>query len=271
MSVIETEEAPPLAAPRRPEGRVTFRQFLRVVRDNLLAIYPPEACTEDIIARRLLWHRTFVINEPSGIRRVFLDNAQNYTVSELSRRVLEPGLGRGLLTTDGEIWRNHRRIMAPAFDPRSVAGYAPVMAEVIEELLAKWDALPDFSEVDAAAAMMHTTLHIISRAMFSSNSDEVVDVVERGVGQYQTTVRPGLLDLLQAPEWLTRLVSPRRGSGSFDELDQLVDRLLHGRAPDIKPKQLLACLIAARDSDTGGGMTAKEVRAHIVTIFMAGH
>ena len=271
MSVIETEEAPALAAPRRPEGRVTFRQFLRVVRDNLLAIYPPEACTEDIIARRLLWHRTFVINEPSGIRRVFLDNAQNYTVSELSRRVLEPGLGRGLLTTDGEIWRNHRRIMAPAFDPRSVAGYAPVMSEVIEELLAKWDALSDFSEVDAAAAMMHTTLHIISRAMFSSNSDEVVDVVERGVGQYQTTIRPGLLDLLQAPEWLTRLVSPRRGSGSFDELDQLVDRLLHGREPDIKPKQLLACLIAARDSDSGGGMTAKEVRAHIVTIFMAGH
>ena len=271
MSVIGSKNTPALAAPRRPEGRVTFRQFLRVVRDNLLAIYPPEACTEDIIARRLLWHRTFVINEPSGIRRVFLDNAQNYTVSELSRRVLEPGLGRGLLTTDGEIWRNHRRIMAPAFDPRSVAGYAPVMAEVIEELLAKWDALPDFSEVDAAAAMMHTTLHIISRAMFSSNSDEVVDVVERGVGQYQTTVRPGLLDLLQAPEWLTRLVSPRRGSGSFDELDQLVDRLLHGREPDIKPKQLLACLIAARDSDTGGGMTAKEVRAHIVTIFMAGH
>jgi cytochrome P450 len=268
MSAIETEEAPALAAPRRPEGRVTFWQFLRVVRDNLLAIYPPEACTEDIIARRLLWHRIFIINEPDAIRRVFLDNAHNYTISELSRRVLEPGLGRGLLTSEGETWRHHRRIMAPAFDPRSVVGYAPVMIEVTQELLAKWDALPNFSEVDAAAAMMHTTLHIISRAMFSSNSDEIVDVVERGVGQYQTAVRPGLLDLLHVPEWLTGLVSPRRGSESFDELD---DRLLHGREPDIRPKQLLACLIAARDSETGGGMTAKEVRAQIVTIFMAGH
>jgi cytochrome P450 len=271
MSGIETEEAPALAAPRRPEGRVSFLQFLRLVRDNLLAIYPPEACTEDIIARRLLWHRTFVINEPGAIRRVFLDNAQNYTVSELSRRVLEPGLGRGLLTSDGETWRHHRRIMAPAFDPRSVVGYAPVMTEVTQELLAKWDALPNFSEVDAAAAMMHTTLHIISRAMFSSNSDEIVDVVERGVGLYQTTVRPGLLDLLHVPKWLTRLASPRRRNRSFDELDQLVDRLLRGREPGIKPKQLLACLIAARDSETGGGMTAKEVRAQIVTIFMAGH
>ena len=58
--------------------------------------------------------------------------------------------------------------------------------------------------VDVAVAMMHTTLHIISRAMFSSDSDEIVDVVERGVSEYQTTVRPSLLDLLHVPEWLTR-------------------------------------------------------------------
>ena len=57
--------------------------------------------------------------------------------------------------------------------------------------------------------MMKTTLHIISRAMFSTDSDEVVDVVERGVGQYQATVRPGLLDMLRFPAWLTRWLSFR--------------------------------------------------------------
>jgi cytochrome P450 len=52
-----------------------------------------------------------------------------------------------------------------------------------------------------------------------------------------------------------------------------VDRLLteRGRAPDAEPKDLLARLIAARDSETGGGMTPKEVRDQVVTIFMAGH
>jgi len=34
---------------------------------------------------------------------------------------------------------------------------------------------------------------------------------------------------------------------------------------------LLARLIAARDEQTGGGMTAQEVRDHVITIFMAGH
>ena len=66
MSVIDTTEAPVLAAPRRPEGRVSLRQFLQVIRDNVLATYAPEDFDRDFIARRLLWRRTFIINKPGG-------------------------------------------------------------------------------------------------------------------------------------------------------------------------------------------------------------
>jgi cytochrome P450 len=106
-------QSPILAMPARPEARLSFRQFLRLVRENTVATYPPEAFDEDIIAGRLLWRRRFIINEPSAIRHVLLDNAKNYRKSELTRRLLEPGLGRGLLTSEGETWRRHRRIMAP--------------------------------------------------------------------------------------------------------------------------------------------------------------
>jgi cytochrome P450 len=273
MNEIDAVQYPTLAMPSRPEGRQTLRQFLRVVRDNTLATYPPEAFDEDIIVRRLLWRRRFIINEPNAIRHVLLDNAANYTKSELSRRLLEPALGRGLLTSEGETWRRHRRIMAPAFDHRSIIGYAPIVTEVTAGLLERWDAQPDRGEIDVAAAMMHTTLHIISRAMFSSDSDDIVDVVERGVGHYQTTVRPGLLDLLRFPVWLTRLLSFRRPIGAFDEFDKSVERLLstRGREPNTEPKDLLGRLVAARDTETGGGMTAQEVRDQVMTIFMAGH
>jgi cytochrome P450 len=243
------------------------------MRENTLTAHDPKNFSADIIAERILWRRMFIINEPGAIRHVVLDNAANYTKSEVGRRLLEPGLGRGLLTSEGETWRHHRRIMAPAFDLRSVAGYAPIMTEVTQELLAKWDALPEPRELDVAAAMMHATLHIISRAMFSSDSDEIVDVVESGVNQYQTMVRPSLLDLLHFPLWLTRLIAPLPTEGIFNEFDKKVDQLLteRGREPDAEPKDLLARLIAARDTETGGGMTPKEVRDQVVTIFMAGH
>jgi cytochrome P450 len=267
-------ESPLLAMPDRPEGRLSFRQFLRLVRENTLATYPPEAFDDDIIASRLLWRRRFIINEPSGIRHVLLDNAANYGKSELTRRLLEPGLGRGLLTSEGETWRRHRRIMAPAFDHRSMEGYAPIITGVTNELLTQWDVLPNSSEVDVGAAMMHTTLHIISRTMFSANSGEIIDVVEQGVARYQTTMRPSLLDLLGFPTWCTKLFSHRRGTAAvFDEFDKAVDQLISNRVrePNEQPKDLLARLVAARDADTGDGMTAKEVRDEVVTIFMAGH
>jgi cytochrome P450 len=273
MTAIEGNEFPVLAQPRPAEGRMGFVQFMRTIRENALATHKPESFSADIVVKRILWRRTFIINEPGAIRHVLLDNAANYTKSELSRRLLEPGLGRGLLTSEGETWRRHRRIMAPAFDPRAIAGYAPIMTDVTEALIAKWDALPAPREVDVAAAMMQATLHIISRAMFSSDSDEIVESVETGVHQYQTSVRPRLLDLLHFPEWFSNLVSPLPTRGIFDEFDRKVDRLLteRGRAPDSEPKDLLARLLAARDNETGGGMTAAEVRDQVVTIFMAGH
>ncbi len=232
-----------------------------------------EAYTADILDRRLLWKRTFFINEPGAIKHILLDNAANYHKTEITRRLLEPGLGRGLLTSEDETWRHHRRIMAPAFDHRSIVAYSPIMTEEALRLLADWDALPAGSEVDVAAAMMHATLHIISRTMFSSDSDEIVGIVESGVGRYQAEVRPVLADLLELPEWLSRLSGARRAKGIFSEFDRAIDRLLasRGRAGAAQPKDLLARLIAARDEETGGGMTAQEVRDQVVTIFMAGH
>src|SRR5262249_48579004 len=121
--------------------------------------------------------------------------------------------------------------------------------------------------------MMHTTLHIISRAMFSANSDEIVEVVERGVSRYQTAVRPGLLALLGFPAWFSNVFSHRRGTAAaFSEFDKAVDELITSRArePSAQRKDLLARLVAARDAETGDRMTAKEVRDEVVTIFMAG-
>jgi len=51
MTLIEN---PVLAMPVRPEGRLSFRQFLRLVRENTLGTYPPEAFDDEIIAGRLL-------------------------------------------------------------------------------------------------------------------------------------------------------------------------------------------------------------------------
>src|SRR5262249_31267905 len=79
---------------------------------------------------------------------------------------------------------------------------------------------------------------------------------------------------LGLPTWFTKLFSHReRAVAAFDEFDRTVDQLINIRArePKNNPEDLLARLVAARDVETGGGITAKEVRDEVVTIFMAGH
>jgi cytochrome P450 len=273
MTPEDSVIVPVLPAPVPRRGRLPFFEFFRTLRDNMVATYGEEAYESDIVERSMFGRRRFLVNEPAAIKHVLLDNASNYQKTEITRRILEPGLGKGLVTSEGETWRQHRRTMSPAFDHRSIASYAPVMTGAAQELLAEWDGLGADTPVEVAAAMMQTTLAIISRTMFSSDSDRAAAIMERGAGRYQAQMRPNMLDFLGFPDWLAGMGRTRVAGRTLGEFDREIDRLMALRSGDADhgPKDLLARLIAARDEQTGGGMTAREVRDHVITIFLAGH
>jgi cytochrome P450 len=260
-----------LAAPPRFRGRMPLLRFLRTLRDSSVATYGEEMFEEAVVERRVLWQRYLIVNAPRGIQRVLLDNAGNYVKSRVARRLVEPGIGRGLLTSEGETWRRQRRIIAPSFDHRSLMSYAPAMAEAAAALRARWDRLSDGAPLDIAVEMMRLTLKIIARTMFSADAEDVGPIVEEAVGRYQREVRPGLLDLLNLPDWWPRPAT-RPWAHIFDRLDEVIDRMIGRDAgPDGERKDLLTRLLEARDAETGRAMDAQEVRDQVVTIFMAGH
>jgi cytochrome P450 len=273
MSPDDSVIAPVLPAPVPRRGRMPVFEFFRTLRDNMVATYGEEAYERDIVERKMFGRRRFLVNDPAAIKHVLLDNAANYQKTEITRRLLEPGLGKGLITSEGETWRQHRRTMSPAFDHRSIAAYAPVMTGAAQELLADWSRLDAGIPVEVAGAMMETTLTIISGTMFSSDSDRIVAIMERGAGRYQAQMRPNMMDFLGFPAWLAGLSRLKVADRTLGEFDTEIDRLITLRSsdPDNGAKDLLARLIAARDEQTGGGMTAQEVRDHVITIFMAGH
>ena len=272
MSVITNSELPAAGPSAAREPRISLRQSLRAMRENAATAYPSESFDVDIIEQRVLWRRMFVLNDPDAIRRVVLDNAANYTKTEIGRRILEPGLGRGLLTSEGETWRHHRRIMAPAFDPRSIAGYAPITTDVTRALLEEWEKLPEGGDIDVAVAMMHTTLHIISRTMFSSDFRRYRRY-RRGRRQHlsndgaaghsgfpsrSTVAHPSA----RSPPHQGNLRRVRQEGRSTPDAARADAR---GRA------ERFAGPLDRRARRDRGGMTPKEVRDQVVTIFMAGH
>jgi len=270
---VSTIDAPVLPAPVPRRGRMPVLQFFRTLHDNMIATYAEEAYEHAVVARKMFGRTRFLINDPAAIKYVLLDNAANYQKTEITRRILEPGLGRGLITSEGETWRRHRRTMSPAFDHRSIESYAPTMTAAAQEMLAVWSKLGTGTAVDVAPAMMEVTLDIISRTMFSSDSDRMVAIMGRGAGRYQAQMRPNVLDFLGFPAWLAGIGRIRVAARTLGEFDAEIDRLIQLRSgnPENGRMDLLARLIAARDEQTGGGMSAQEVRDHVITIFMAGH
>jgi len=272
-SLDDSAIAPVLPGPVPRRGRMPLFEYFRTLRDSMIAIYAEEAYEREIVETKIFGRSRFLVNEPAAIRHVLLDNAANYRKTEITRRMLEPGLGKGLITSEGESWRRHRRTMSPAFDHRSIASYVPIMTGAAQELLADWSRLGAGASFDIATAMMQVTLNIISRTMFSSDSDRIVGIMERGAGRYQAKMRPNIMDFVGLPAWLAGIGRHRVVGRTLSEFDTEIDRLIKMRSshPETARKDLLSRLIAARDEQTGGGMTAQEVRDQVITIFMAGH
>src|SRR5258708_37156598 len=128
-SEVDRRTTAALAAPPRFRGRMPLLRFLRTLRDSSVGTYGEELFEEPIFERRVLWQRYLIVNAPRGIERVLLDNAGHYVKSRVARRLVEPGIGRGLLTSEGEAWRRQRRIMAPSFDHRRLLSYVAGMAD----------------------------------------------------------------------------------------------------------------------------------------------
>ena len=103
-AIAQAEPAPVLPAPMPPQGKVSFFEYIRLMRDSSIAGFGQDAYELDIIERKILGRPRFIVNDPAAVKHVLLDNVANYEKTEIMRRILEPGLGKGLLTSEGETW-----------------------------------------------------------------------------------------------------------------------------------------------------------------------
>lgn len=272
MAVVEDVQGFVPVKPPPRDGRRGVLNSIRLIRENVVAAWPAEAYERDYIEYSMFMRRIILLNHPTMIRHVLLDNVANYIRDPLAQRVLEPGLGNGLLTSEGADWKRQRRMIAPIFSPRRVQSFAPLMAE---RTVALADRLKTGQEVDMAEAMMLTTLEIIARTMFGSEGETDVSAVGEAMDRYQTTVRPTIPDLLGLPRWVPR-PGAAAGRAAMAAMDEIIGSLIRRRRAAIaggRPAgdDLLGLLLAARDEEGGSGVDDREARDQMATFFLAGH
>jgi cytochrome P450 len=265
------------AAPFAHSRNLSSFQVIREFGRNTVAAFGVNAYRERYIYEPSWIQDFLMINDPDGIKHVLLDNAGNYLKSIQLQRTTGPALGNGLLNAEGAEWRKQRRTAAAMFSTRQVASFAPDMAAAAEEMLARWDSLPDGAEVDAADEMTRLTYEIISRTMFSNDVTMQYGQMSEAVLTYLETV--GTIDVLTTlglPRWVPtpKRLRARKPLRYFrTELNALIARRRAQIAADPAhvPSDFLTLLLTARDPEGGSLFGEAEIFDNVMTFIFAGH
>jgi cytochrome P450 len=179
-------------------------------------------------------------------------------------------LGNGLVTSSGEVWKRHRRIIQPIFHRARMSAMAERMVQVGKQRIAGW-ADQEGQTIDIAAEMMQLALEVISQTMFTTSMAQHIDRISHALRVSIKYAFDSFHNPLQLPLWV-----PTARNREFRAATQFMDQLIFGllaerRRTGATHGDLLDLLLHARDEETGAGLSDQELRDEALTIFAAGH
>jgi len=199
------------AAPEETDRWPSFYDmFFGETARNPLVGWPREVF--DVLNRKTrLLHLTYHgISDPDGVKHVLLDNHANYTKPRLIRDALAPAIGEGLLTAEGDLWREQRKLMAPIFTPTTVKSFLPIFVDQARASAARWKAEGQGCR-DMAIETTKATFDIINAALFSGEAGLDPDEARPHLEAAVSAPAEYRLGFLSACHGWTR--APCRGAG----------------------------------------------------------
>ncbi len=217
-------------------------------------------------------HNLVVLAHPVAVEHALRSRRENYVKGSVydGARLL---LGDGLVTSEGAHWQRQRTLANPAFRPSRLEQYLAVMRECTQQLVDDWDVAVGSKRIDAQAEMTRLTMAIVGRTLFGM---DISRQSERARSAFETALssigRRGPSNL-QAPLWL-----PTPGNLKFRtalrDLDALVFEIIanfHSGRAEGAEHTLLGAYLAARDPESGQGMSDQQLRDEVITLYLAGH
>jgi cytochrome P450 len=244
-----TQAQPPQAAPQFDIGSTddSLERMIELfaVHGDIYRVYVP--------ARQ---SHTYVIHHPDDVKRVLVSNHRNYTKGLGLDRV-KILLGKGIMTSEGELWTRQRYMMQPLFHRKVITRFAEVIGAANSQLLARWEQLARRGEpVNLTDEMSALTLEIVLRAIFGRDLERMS--AELGGNPFEVITREQERNLQFAFK--------------FRSLTKLVAGLIERRRRESEEHaDYVAMLMAARDKDSGAPMGERQLIDEILTLVVAGH
>ncbi|MFN8453637.1 MAG: cytochrome P450 [Anaerolineae bacterium] len=259
---------PTTIRPAGPKGH-PIRGMLPQFMDNPLRALEESARYGDIVALRFMHRYVYFLNHPDYIKHVLVDNNQNY-VKGRGLALTKPVVGEGLLTSEGDFHQRQRRLIQPAFHRRRIAALAETMTDFTERHIATWRA---GDTRDLHHELMRLTMSIVAQSLFGVDITRENTALAHTLDALMNEFSFG--DATPIGQLLRYLPTPRtrRRAKLLAALDQAIYGFIQaGRERSEERDDLLSLLLAAHDNeDDNGGMSDRQIRDEVMTLFIAGH
>jgi cytochrome P450 len=211
----------------------------------------------------------YVVRKAEHCREVLATKSASYRKQHSAFERLSAVLGEGLVTTDGDTWKRQRRLVQPAFHQNRLETYAGAIVEESRDAVSEWR---DGDTRDVAQDMMHLTMKVVARTLFSHR----IAADSERVGKAMMELLASFSSASQfLPAWVPA-PARIRGERALGELNDVIYSIIGQRRRegdrDVPHTDLLQALLDAVDDEGDGkGLSEKELRDQLMTLFLAGH
>jgi cytochrome P450 len=255
-----------LKLPSGPRGRFLLGSMLELSCDWMGFLTRSAHEYGDVVFFRFLNVPICLLTHPNDIENVLVTNQSNFVKSR-DYRVLARVLGNGLITAEGEVWRERRKLVQPAFHHERIAGYAKVMVECARNMMAEWQ---HGEARDIHRSMMGLTLEIVAKVLFGAEVSDKAPVIAKAIQvmMEEFTKHANLAFVLPESLPLPITLGLRRG---IRPLDTIVYSIIRDRRSNPSNSQDLLDTLLQTVHEDGSPMTDLELRDEMVTLLVAGH
>ena len=146
------------------------------------------------------------------------------------------------------------------------------MTDSVEAMLERWQPLAERGvAVEVDAEMLRLTLGIVGKALFSRDLSDEADTMSRSFEVIRKHTTNRIMSVVKFPAGFSTWEN-RRFRQAAANAEQIVYELITERRRGAgNTDDLLSLLMAARDEETGEGLSDKELRDQALTIIGAGY
>ena len=257
--------------PPSPPGHWLLGHLNDLKQDPIGMLVRARSAYGDIVRFKLWSLDAVLLSHPDYIHDVLQKKHGIYDKNLEPFKRLSTILGQGMLTADGPSWEHQRDVAKPAFNQREVETFGPAIAASTADLVERWDGIAEEGGiVDMHKSMMHLTLRIAGRALFSVDlEDEAAaasDLLNEMLAAGQERVRS-----LIAPPMILPTRNNRCLKRSRLALEGMIDRIIDKwREQNRGAPDLLGRLLRDHDAIDPERRT-RQFYDEAITLILAGH